>query len=56
MHISIKLTIAAATLAMLGHSGAGAKEKQPFVPVYQVNFPDPFIAPLGWKNGKPVIG
>lgn len=43
MRTSISLIVSAATLAILGSAGASAKEDEPFVPVYRVNFPDPFI-------------
>lgn len=43
MRTSINLFLSAASTTVLGCAGAAAKEDQPFVPVYTVNFPDPFI-------------
>lgn len=43
MRISISLAVSAATLSILGSSGAAAKEDEPFVPAYRANFPDPFV-------------
>lgn len=45
MRTSMKLVLAAASLGIISCAGAAAKDAQPFVPVYPVNFPDPFIVP-----------
>lgn len=43
MRTSINLFLSAASLAIFGCAGASAKDEQPFIAVYPVNFPDPFI-------------
>lgn len=45
MRTSVKFILASATLSFIGGAGVWAKEEEPFVPVYPVNFPDPFIVP-----------